>query len=292
VNRSPLASRVWHCGLAAVLPVALLGMTACGKSHKATPVSVTLTPAGKSTKVTAPKSVKGDLVEVTVHNKSKGPGDAQFVHILGNHTAQETLKVVGGNGNKIPSWIHGGGGPYDVKPGGTGTATLNLAAGKYIVVNDEPSQGGPSSGPPGYASLTVTSGDTGSLPSSTADITAKTVSKDKYAFDISGLKAGDNTVKFTNDSKGELHHVQAFPVNDGATLDQIKKVFASSGPPKGKPPVDFAKGTGTTVLESKQDEVTHLNLQKGKYVFVCFLTDRDGGKPHFLKGLAKIEDVK
>jgi hypothetical protein len=292
VIRSALTSRIARCGLIAVLPIALLALTACGSSKKATKVSVTLTTAGKSTKVTAPKSVKGGLVEVTVHNKTKLPGDAQFVRLTGNHTAQEALKVVGGNSPKIPEWINGGGGPYNAKPGGTSTVTVNLPAGKYIVVNDEATQNGPGGGPPGYASLTVTSGDNGDLPSSTADITAKTVSKDKYAFDISGLKAGDNAVKFTNDSKGELHHVQAFPVNDGASLDQIKKVFASSGPPKGKPPVDFEGNVGTTVLNGKTDEVTHLNLKKGKYVFLCFLTDHDGGKPHFLKGLAKIEDIK
>jgi hypothetical protein len=284
------AGRVWRGGIAAALLLASLAMVACGKSNKATPLAVTLKPAGKGGKFEVPKSVKGGLVEVTFHNKGKALADAQLIRLEGGHTVQDLLKTV--RGKKIPEWIHGGGGVGITRPGKTDTATVNLPAGSYVVFDD---QGASEGQPPTYASLKVTQGDNGDLPSSTADITAKTVAKDKYAWNISGLKAGDNTIKFSNDSKNELHHVQAVRVTDPkASLSDVKKAIAQEGPPpKGqKPPIDPNTNLGTAALDGKTDEVTHLNLQKGKYVFVCFFNDRDGGKPHFLKGLAKFEEIK
>ena len=65
-----------------------------------------------------------------------------------------------------------------------------------------------------------------------------------------------------------------------------KKFLATEGEPQGPPPVDFAGGGNTSVLDQKTKEVTKLTLSKpGNYVLVCFLGDRDGkGKPHFQEG--------
>ncbi len=289
--RTVLAGRVARCGLFAAVPVMLLALTACGgNGNEATPLAITFTASGKTGKFEAPKTVKGGLVEITFKNEDKkNNATAQLARLDGNHTPQQFFKTVNAQDAKIPNWIHGGGGSSVTQPGKSDTTTVNLPAGNYVVFNSE------AEGQPAYVSLKVTSGDTGDLPSSTADITAKTVSKDKYAFDISGLKAGDNALKFANDSKDQLHEVQAFKVSDpNASLADVKKFLEQQGPPKKgqKPPIDFKSNVGTAVLDQKTDEVTHLTLQKGKYVFLCFLPDRDGGKPHFLEGLAKFADVK
>lgn len=118
-------------------------------------------------------------------------------------------------------------------------------------------------------------------------MTAKDVGGDKFRFDVSGLKAGENTLELVNDSKKELHHVIALPLQPGRTVKDVKKFFESDG--KGRPPVDFMKGEGTAVLDQKTREVTKLKLPKsGDYVLICGLPDRDGkGKPHFHEGLLK-----
>ena len=47
------------------------------------------------------------------------------------------------------------------------------------------------------------------------------------------------------------------------------------------------------MLDGKKKETTQLNLSKGRYAIVCFLTDRDGkGKPHFQEGMLKEVNIK
>jgi hypothetical protein len=57
--------------------------------------------------------------------------------------------------------------------------------------------------------------------------------------------------------------------------------------------VDFEKAQSTSVLDGGKDEVTTLNLQSGKNVFLCFLTDRGekNAKPHVEQGLLKIFEI-
>ncbi len=43
----------------------------------------------------------------------------------------------------------------------------------------------------------------------------------EYKFDVNGLKAGDNTLTFANKGN-QFHHLVAVPLNEGATLDDVK----------------------------------------------------------------------
>ena len=42
---------------------------------------------------------------------------------------------------------------------------------------------------------------------------------------------------------------------------------------------------GTSIIDGGESLVTDLELQKGKYAFVCFIQDRAGGPPHVAKGM-------
>ena len=117
------------------------------------------------------------------------------------------------------------------------------------------------------------------LPSTPATITAK-----EYGFETSGLKAGKNEITFQNAGK-ELHHVIALPFNKGGTLAEVRKFTTSRGSPPGPPPVDFDNGVNTTVLDGGKAQVAELELKKGKYAFLCFISDRKGGPPHVVKGM-------
>ena len=118
----------------------------------------------------------------------------------------------------------------------------------------------------------------GELPKADAKITAK-----DYSFTSSGLKAGRNTIEFDNVGK-EIHHVIAFPYAAGTDFADVKKFFSQEGPPKGPPPVDFRGITGTAALEGGTKQITELELKRGKYAFICFISDRKGGPPHVAKG--------
>lgn len=291
-----------HRSTASLLALALalsLALAACGSSKKSTSttsaggqpttLAVSISDSGKSTKYTAPSSVKGGLVQLQATDKAKAPHGAQLIRILGGHTSKEVLKQISGNSNKVPAWLHAEGGIGGVSPGKNASATLNLPAGRYIVADS----GGPgSSGPPGFAQFTVTAGKSGPLPSTPTTVTAANPGKDKYRWDISGaLKTGPNTLTFVSKGKTSLHLLGAFRLKGAASKAQIIKGLRSNG----KPPsfVDQMTFTSTAVIDGGKSQVTSLAFNTpGKYVLFCPLTDRDGGKEHFREGLLKTVTVK
>lgn len=284
--------------LRALVGLALVaGMTVaagCGEDDEeaggAKTLSVELTESapGKLA-VTAPESTEGGVVRMEFRNTSKLPADAQLVRVDGNQTAEQFVKEVidSPEGAPIPPWVHGGGGVGVTPPGGTGSATQELTEGTYHLVASAQA-GEEGEGPkPATATIKVSGGEQGGeLPEAAATITAE-----EYKFTAEGLKPGKNTVRFTNAGK-ELHHALAFPYAPGATLEEVKKAFAEDEPPKGPPPVQFDKASGTTVLDGGVEQVTELNLHPGKHVIVCFINDRKGGPPHVAKGMMTEVDVK
>ncbi|TMM11719.1 MAG: hypothetical protein E6G00_04555 [Actinobacteria bacterium] len=277
------------------LLVPALAVAGCGKSKKkstaASTLDVTVSESGKSAKYSVPSSVKGGLVRVTVANHGKAPHAAQLVRLEGNHTVQDALKIINSQSNntKVPNWIHGEGGVGAAPPGAPVSATVVLPAGKYFVAD----LGGPgSSGPPGYAEFTVTSGPSGSLPSTPTTITAANPSKDKYKWEVSGsLKSGASDLTFVSKGKNTIHFIGAFRLNGNASKEQVIKALKSNG----KPPsfVDTSSFANTAVLDSGKSDVTPFRFSKpGKYVLFCPLSDRDGRKPHFEEGLLTTVDVK
>ncbi len=204
------------------------------------------------------------------------------------------LKVVNAEGGEIPSWMEDGGGLGTTKPGATASATQVLAPGKYVVWDDE---GGQEEGQPGNDELgakgefmvTGPASDA-ELPAQDATVTAtdeKEGDKRTYGFEFKGgLKAGRNEVRFEN-TGDELHHALLFPLAKGKTIEDAQKAFEAEEEPQGPPPVDFANGVGTTVIDGGIAQNITLDLKPGKYAVVCFLTDRKGGKPHAANGMVE-----
>lgn len=249
-----------------------------GASGEPTAFAVEVTESGKSSEVKVPESVEAGLVEVTFDNGGKAPHSVSLVGVDGDQTAEDVLKVTGEEGAKIPDWIHGAGGVGTVPPGQSGTATVVLEPGTYYAQDDEGPQGG-------ITKFEVTGeASDAELPSTDATIVAS-----EYKFTTEGLKAGTNRLTFDN-AGDELHHAIAAPINEGSNIADVKKFFMSEGRPSGPPPVDFESGVGTAVLDGGAKEVTELEFKAGRYAFVCFIPDRDGGPPHFLQGM--LQEVK
>ncbi len=282
-----------------------LGLAACGDdgdkaaAAKATPLVITTSDASsKRLKTVAPKTIKGGLVKLTFTNAStKDEHEAQLLRIDGAHTIKDVVKLVNAPEIEvIPDWVHLVGGAGGTPPGQTRTATLNLPAGKYVMVDT--GQGDPPvpSARGAIAEFEVTAGKDGALPASTATITAveDEQAKPEHSYEVSGgLKVGKNQVRFV--TKGEEpHHAVLFPILPGKKLTDVKKFFSKLGRPSGPPPVDFMSGANTPVLDGDLEQVTDLELRKpGKYAMVCFLKDRDGkGKRHLATGMFKEIDVK
>jgi hypothetical protein len=282
--------------LLAALAAAVVGLAACGdddETAKTTSLTVTETqPAKNRFVVEGIKSVPSGPVKLDFTNNAKGPAELQLVRIDSGHSKDEALKILKQDEGPIPAWFHAAGGVGAIKPGTSGTTTEVLPPGQYYALDDQTQdQGDPSPSEMGALVAFEVTGDSksGDLPASTATVAAKDKGDDEFSWDVSGLKAGKNTLEFANDSKEELHHLVAFPLLPGKSADDAEKFLATQGKPSGPPPIDFEGGQTTSVLDQKTKEVTTLELAKpGNYVLLCFLGDRDGkGKSHFQEGLIK-----
>jgi hypothetical protein len=269
---------------ALMLAAAALALPACGGGggeSKPTAASIEASGRGGDVEVKAPTSIKGGLVRLNFKNSSDGPRDAQLIRVVGDHSPQEFLEVVQSEGGPIPEWIEDGGGVGTTAPGQTGWATQNLAEGRYFVVAMPEGEARPAT-----AELRVEGGSPGELPEAPGEIVAR-----DYTFDAKGLKPGKNTILFKNDGQ-QLHHVVGAPIRPGKTIDDVRK-YAAQERPSGEPPLDQRSGFNTAVIDGGIEQVTEIDLKKpGKYALLCFIQDRNGGRPHVMKGMIKEVEVQ
>ena len=116
----------------------------------------------------------------------------------------------------------------------------------------------------------------------------RAVATTEYKFTSTGLRGGPNRLLFSNTGK-QPHEVVAYPLNRGATIADVRR-WARSG--RGRPPVDTAHGDRTAILDGKRQELVQLDLRAGKYAFVCFSRDRQGGPEHSRKGMVSAVVVR
>jgi hypothetical protein len=256
----------------------------CGEDEKAQqaakPKSLQIE-AAPGARLSAPRTVAPGVVEVRLRNSDKGPREAQLVRVEGGRTADQVVRVImkAGEGGSIPAWIQDGGGVGRVKPGQTETVTEELRPGRYVVFDTEAEARQPPA-----AEFEVSGEATkASLPRTSARIVAR-----DYSYEASGLKAGKNTITYENAGK-ELHHVLAFPLKPGATIEDLNRFIRTE---KGDPPIDEESGDATAVIDGGRTQVAQLELKKGKYALVCFISDRRGGPPHAAKGMVTETTVR
>ena len=87
---------------------------------------------------------------------------------------------------------------------------------------------------------------------------------------------------FTNYGK-EPHFALAAPIKPGNTIEDVEKSLKSDSGPDA--PIIEDKTVSTGILDGGRSQVVDLELQKGDYVLVCFVGDREGGPPHAFKGM-------
>jgi hypothetical protein len=277
----------------AAIAVATAAIAGCGGSTKPSTLSLKIGEQGKTAAFQAPATGKDGLVKVELTNEGKAPHGVQFIQYAAGHTMDDVLKQLGSNTNAIPDWVKLEGGIGSVAGGQTGTATVNLPEGNYVLV-DAAALGGPGGGgPPATAGIKLSGGSTGDLPSASAQVTADTAGTDKWKWDISGLKAGSNQITFDSKGNDAVHLIIAAPIKGTAPpLSQIQKDLGSNGPPP--PYIDPSGFQSTAILDGGLSQTTTLDLKKpGQYLFFCPLTDRDGkGKSHDQEGLLTVQTVK
>lgn len=229
--------------------------------------------------IEAPASAEAGLVEMTLRNDGEDAHQAQLIRVEGGHTADEVLELLTGESSRIPDWFVGGGGVGTTKPGQTSTVTQELMPGSYAIVDLSATK-------PQSTDFEVSGEATdAALPETDATVRAS-----EYTFEASGLEPGKNTFLFENAGQ-ELHHIVASPVKADATPAQIKKYFQTEEESEDPFTEGEAGDLETAVLDSGQSQLADLDLEAGRYAFMCFIPDRAGGPPHAAKGMITVEDI-
>jgi hypothetical protein len=278
-------------GIALVVLTAALTTAACGDdddggaSPKPQKLPIEVTEQGRDKfRLSAPKSVQAGLVEISLSSPAgEATHDAQLVRVEGDHPVDQVAGAVATLGAPIPRWLIPAGGVGQTGGGAVGKTVQRLQPGKYFILDTDEPEGDKvrSYAETGATAALEVTGEAGTaeLPETDAKVTAK-----DYTFAVSGLTAGKNEIEFENAGK-QPHHLMAFPYRKGATLDEVKKFFTEEGEGSGPPPLDFAGATRTSTLASGDKQIVELDLKRGKYALVCFISDREGGPPHAVKGM-------
>jgi hypothetical protein len=245
---------------------------------KALPIEITGSP--QSTDMTVPKSVPPGLARIEFENNAQGNHAVQLVRLDEGHTPDEGLKAALGwfmEGKPLPDWVHPEGGVPVTEERSSSTSVQSLQAGTYVVVDPE------GKGPPKVGATFVVSGEReAAQPEGSSVIEAF-----DYGFKAANLKQGTNEVLIDNTGE-EPHFVEAAPLKQGETLDDVKRFLKDE---KGPPPVDFKRTVSTPVLEGGTKQLISLELESGKYALLCFVADRAGGKPHAFQGMVSEAEV-
>jgi hypothetical protein len=260
--------------------------TAKGDSNATAPPEFTIKAsedaAAGTYKFDVPSDIAGGVVKITLDNQGgKEVHDFQVVKLDG-HKLDELLPQVSSDTAPLEKWLKEGAGVGSTPPGQSSSAIFKLEPNtEYAFVCTESNEEKNIPHATHGMSGTFTTGDDSgaAMPKGTA-----TIETTEYKFKIDGLKAGKNTIAFTN--KGAmLHHVVILPILPGKTLDDVKTSFASEDQ-SGPPPVDFEKGVFSAVAGIGDTIVYDVDLPAGHYAILCFMPDPGtAGPPHALKGM-------
>lgn len=261
--------------------LAAIGLAACGDSEDTQSLTFTLSGDGKGAKLSGPSSADTGLAEITLRNDGKGEGDLQLIRVEGDHSAKEVVDGLGDamQGKSFPEWFFAAGGVGTIGSGKSETVTQVLEPGDYYAFNTE--------GDLPDAETVPAVEVSGDESDETVEADA-TVDAFEYGYETDQLSSGKTEIAFENTGT-QPHHLLAAPLAGDSTAKDVEQFFKSE---KGKPPFDEKGFQSTAVLEGGEGQLVTLDLKPGRYVLFCFITDRDGGPPHALKGMVDEVEVE
>ena len=282
--------------LAAVVVLGIVGFLALPKQAPSVQTTA-ITAADYS--FTAPESIGGGLVRLTLANNGKEEHHAQLFRLNDGvtlqdfqSTAQKAIKALPEKGEIVFRDILAKGtlegGPSSTVPGGTNDAIVNLKPGQYVVVCFVSGADGiPHAGKGMVKPLTVT------VPSATQPTPPESqvkMSLKDYAFtDTPNIKAGKTVIQVSND--GREPHEMAIVHLKGIKAADLQKIISApppapgAAPPPGPPP--FESAGGIQAISSGETAWTTLDLKSGDYVYLCFVPSSKDGTPHAQLGMFK-----
>lgn len=263
----------------AAVPIAV-GLIACGDEEETQSITFTLSGDGKGAKLSGPSSAETGLAEITLKNESNRDGEAQLIRVEGDHAAEEVVEGLEAatEGKAFPDWFFAGGGVGATSAGESQTVTQVLEPGTYYAFDTE-------------GQLDAASAPAVEVSGDASDETVEadeTIDAFEYGFEAESLSPGEVEVAFDNTGT-QPHHLLAAQLNGETTVDDVERFFKNE---KGKPPFEEKGFQSTAVIEGGEGQLVTLDLEPGRYVLFCFISDRKGGPPHALKGMVDEVEVE
>lgn len=231
-----------------------------------------------------PSSMPSGWVDVTLQNTGKTGHQIAFTKLGSMSYAAYKAAVSTTNMKAFADTSVFVGGPNNVEPGQSVTATIHLEPGQYGVACFIPADDNKphaAHGMVGQVTVATTPESTETAPTANAG----TITTSEFTFVVSPQFTGNGTVAFTN-AGTQVHEVIVMKENPGKTADEVKSYLLAQTPPPGPPP--FTAAGGVVGIGHGQTAYQEMNLAPGKYVLVCFFPDPNKGDiPHALEGMFK-----
>lgn len=282
--------------------VASLGVFAgaCGSSSKSTGATATTTTAtapaapppltitaGDYAYTGVPATIAAGIVDVTFVNKGSVDHEMSFIKVTDNSNAQSVFAGLGKilQGGPFPATFLAANGIPNTPAGKTTQAKFDLTPGQYIALcTDTGVAGSKTDGKPHFTrgmfkKVTVTGTGGNAIPTAASSLSAH-----DYGFDVSNLKAGEQTIAFNNVGPLQWHFAEILAFPKGTTIAQaqvaVPKLLASQGPPPAGVPQPTNVASSQIASPGYGNTFT-ATLEKGRtYVVLCFVSDKKGGPPH------------
>lgn len=251
----------------------LLALAACQQQPQ--PLEITIIDGGYE--------VSGEptagWVRVNVTNNSSEPDHAQLLRLNDGITLDELAEAAEAEGpDAVLSLVTTAGGVGIINPDQSGTSTVNLSEGSYLVQ----SLAVPGSQPAPFA---VGSGR-GTTPPPPDDVS---VTLGDFHIDMpADLEAGDLVLEVANQGP-QQHEVLFFKLTEGTTGDEALAYLMDESP-EGPPPFEFHGGM--QAMEVGDTAYAHMTFEEGDYLAVCFVPDTASGAPHIAMNMSHTFTVR
>jgi hypothetical protein len=227
----------------------------------------------------------------TIHLVNKGPEHHHvwLIKLEQGKTLKDLMEATKDHG-PLPKWAVDVGGPNTPVPGGETSATLDLEAGRYVMVCVIPAMkdGQPHFMKGMFKELTVAKrGGVVQAGKTVAPATDVVMTLDDYDFRLSTpITSATKSIRFVNVAE-QTHEAVILKLNPGTTVQEFLQAMEK---PQGPPPGALIGGI-TGIAKGRTIDMP-TTFTRGEYALICFVPDAKDGKPHLAHGMVKQFSVK
>lgn len=233
-----------------------------------------------STRVTVSReTARPGRARIRLINGSTKEGELQLVRVEGEHSPEEAAEGLAKaiEARPLPDWFFAAGGVGPVPSGELATVTQVLEPGTYYPFDTTTLAAEP-------LTAVVVEGEE-SDEELEADVVVSAID---YGYEIDELSTGPTEIAFEN-AGAQPHNLRIAPLLGDSTAEDAKRFFRNEEP---RPPLDEEDAESTPVIEAGESQLVEIDLEPGRYVLFCTVSDRKGGYYHSLKGMVEEVEVE